>query len=145
MKYHLTHWGRVTHICIIKLTIIDSDNGLSPGRRQAIVWINDRISIIGPLEANFSEIGIGIQAIYHKKRRLKMSSAKWQPFCISLNELKVSLRWHRGTAEWKKKLTSPSQVQAMKHFGKLLEKSWGCRCNYASFRRNIPDEYGLIK
>ena len=32
----LTHWGRVTHICIGNLTIIGSDNGLSPGRRQAI-------------------------------------------------------------------------------------------------------------
>ena len=26
---HLTHWGRLTHICVNKLTIIDSDNGLS--------------------------------------------------------------------------------------------------------------------
>ena len=26
----LTHWGRVTHICISKITIIGSDNGLSP-------------------------------------------------------------------------------------------------------------------
>ena len=33
----LTHWGRVTHICVSKLTIIGSDNGLSPGRRQAII------------------------------------------------------------------------------------------------------------
>ena len=27
-----THWGRVTHICVGKLFIIGSDNGLSPGR-----------------------------------------------------------------------------------------------------------------
>ena len=34
----LTHfWGWVTHICVSKLTIIASDNGLSPGRRQAII------------------------------------------------------------------------------------------------------------
>ena len=33
----LTHWDRVTHICVGKLTIIGSDNGLSPGRRQAII------------------------------------------------------------------------------------------------------------
>ena len=32
----LTHWGRVTHICVCKLTFISSDNGLSPGRRQAL-------------------------------------------------------------------------------------------------------------
>ena len=33
----LTHWGRATHICVGNLTIIGSDNGLSPGRRQAII------------------------------------------------------------------------------------------------------------
>ena len=33
----LTHWGRVTHICVGNLTTIGSDNGLSPGRRQAII------------------------------------------------------------------------------------------------------------
>ena len=33
----LTHWGRVTHICVAKITIIVSDNGLSPERRQAII------------------------------------------------------------------------------------------------------------
>ena len=36
--YVLTHWSRVMHICISKLTIIDSDNGLLPGRCQAIIW-----------------------------------------------------------------------------------------------------------
>ena len=33
----LTHLGRMTHICVGNLTIIGSDNGLSPGRRQAII------------------------------------------------------------------------------------------------------------
>ena len=33
----LTHWGQVTHICVSKLTIIASDNGLSPDWRQAII------------------------------------------------------------------------------------------------------------
>ena len=46
----------VTHIGVKKLTIIGSDNGLSPGRRQAIIWANDGISLIGPLGTNFSEI-----------------------------------------------------------------------------------------
>ena len=48
----LTHWGRVTHICVSKLTIIGSDNGLSPGRRQAIVWTNDGILLIRTLGTN---------------------------------------------------------------------------------------------
>ena len=52
----LTHWGRVTHICVSKLTIIGSDNGLAPGRRQTIIWTTDGILLIGPLGTNFSEI-----------------------------------------------------------------------------------------
>ena len=53
-----THWGRVTHICVSKLTIIGSDNGLSPGRRQAIIWTSDGILLIGALGTNISEIEI---------------------------------------------------------------------------------------
>ena len=56
----LTHWGRVTHICVNKLTIIGSDNGLLPGQRQAIIWTNAGILLIGPLGTNFSEISIEI-------------------------------------------------------------------------------------
>ena len=48
-KNQLTHWGQVTHIYVSKLTIIGSDNGLSPGRRQAIIWTNAEILLIGSL------------------------------------------------------------------------------------------------
>ena len=51
----LTHWGRVTHICVSKLTIIGSDNGLSPGRRQAIIWPNAGMLLSGAAGTNFSE------------------------------------------------------------------------------------------
>ena len=34
----LTHWGRVMHLCIGKLTIIGSDNALLPGQCHAIIW-----------------------------------------------------------------------------------------------------------
>ena len=56
----LTHWGRVTHICVSKRTIIGSDDGLSPSRRQAIIWTNAGILLIGPPGTNFSEILIEI-------------------------------------------------------------------------------------
>ena len=49
VRWILTHWGRVTHICISRLTITGSDNGLSPGRRQAIIWTNAGILLIGPI------------------------------------------------------------------------------------------------
>ena len=76
----LTHWGRVTHICVNKLTTIGSDNGLSPGWRQVIIWTNAGILLIWNLGTNFSEISSEIQAFSFKKMHLKMSSAKWRPF-----------------------------------------------------------------
>ena len=76
--------GRVTHICVGKLTVIASDNGLSPERRQAIIWTNAGILLIGPLGTNFSEISIEIQTFLFKKMHLKISSAKWRPFCLGL-------------------------------------------------------------
>ena len=63
----LTHWGRVTHICVGKLTNIDSDNGLSPERRQAIIWTNAGILLFGPLGTNFSEFLIGIHTFHSRK------------------------------------------------------------------------------
>ena len=83
----LTHWGRVTHICVNKLTIIGSDNGLVPGRHQTIIWTNAGILLIGPLGTNFSEILIQIQTFSFKKMHLKISSAKRRPFCLGLNVL----------------------------------------------------------
>ena len=83
----LTHWGRVTHICVADLATIGSDNGLSPVRRQAIIWTNAGILLIGPLGTNFSETLIIIQTFSLKKTYLKMWSAKWRPFCLGLNVL----------------------------------------------------------
>ena len=85
--FDLTHWGRVTHICVGKLTIIGSDNGLSPERCQAIIWTNAVILFTGPLGTNFSEISIEIQTFSLKKIRLKMSSAKCCSFRLGLNVL----------------------------------------------------------
>ena len=88
----LTHWGRVTHTCVSKLTIIASDHGLSPGWRQAIFWTNAGILLIRHLGTNFSDILIEIQTFSLKKMHLKMSSGKWRPFCFGLNVLKL-LNW----------------------------------------------------
>ena len=74
----LTHWGRVTHICVGKLTTIGSDNVLSPGRCQAIIWTSDGILLIRTLGTNFSEILSEIHSFSFTKTHLKMSSAKWR-------------------------------------------------------------------
>ena len=81
----LTHWGRVTHICVGKIAVIDSDNGLSPGRCQGIIWTNAGILLIGPLETNFNEILIEFYELSFKKIHFKMSSGKWRPSCLGLN------------------------------------------------------------
>ena len=93
MTITLTHWGRVTHICVSKLTIIASDNDLLPGRRQAIIWTSAGILLIGPLGTNFSEIWIAIITFSFKKMCLKVSSAKWQPCCLDLNVLKIIIHF----------------------------------------------------
>ena len=59
----LTNWGLVTHICVGKLTIIGSDSGLSPGRRQAVIWTNAEILPNGPLGTNFGEFFIVILTV----------------------------------------------------------------------------------
>ena len=46
-------WGRMTHICVSVLTIIGSDNDLSPGRYQSIIWTDVGILSIGTIGASF--------------------------------------------------------------------------------------------
>ena len=55
-RKYLAHCGRVTHICVSKIIIIGSDDGLSPGRRQAIIWTNAGILLIGSLRTKFNAV-----------------------------------------------------------------------------------------
>ena len=89
-----SHWGRVTHTCHRNLTTIDSDNGLSPGRRQAIIWTNAGILLTWPLETIFNEILTEIYAFSFKKIHFKTASGKWWPFCLGL----VLSSWHSYVA-----------------------------------------------
>ena len=102
----LTHWGRVTHICVSKLTSIGPDNGLSPGRRQAIIWDNDIILLIWPLGTKLREILIAIRISSFKTIQLKMPYRKWRPFYLGLNMLKRKLCRRRHTRD----LTTRSTV-----------------------------------
>ena len=78
----------MTYSCgVSKLTITGSDNGLSPGRCQAIIWTNAGILLIRKLGTNFSEILSEIRIFSLKKMLLKMSSAKWQQICLGLKVL----------------------------------------------------------
>ena len=77
----LTHWGRVTHICVGKLTIIGSDNGLSPGRRQAIIWTNAGIG--NKLQWNFNRNS----NIFIHENAFENVVCEMASICLGLNEL----------------------------------------------------------
>ena len=64
----------------------------APDRRQAIIWTNAEILLIGLLGTNFSEILIEILTFSFKKMRLKVSSAKRRPFCHGLNVLNKCMK-----------------------------------------------------
>ena len=66
---------------------IGLDNGFLPIRRQAIIWSNAGILLIGPIGTNFSQIVFKIQIFSFKKMHLKISSVKWWPFCPGGDEL----------------------------------------------------------
>ena len=89
-EYALTHWG------VGSLTTIGSDNGLSPGWRQAIIWANAGMLLIGPLWTNFSEILIKNPAFSFKKMHLKVSSTKRRSFCLGLNVLTLLITVEQG-------------------------------------------------
>ena len=73
-----THWGRATHICVGNLTIIGSDNGLAPDRRQAIIWTNAGILLIGPLRIN----------VFIQENAFENVVWKMRPFYLGLNVLR---------------------------------------------------------
>ena len=59
----------------------------TPNRRQAIIRTNAGILLIRYFETNVREILIEIHIFSFKKRRLKMPSGKWRPFCLGFNVL----------------------------------------------------------
>ena len=77
----------VMRICIREVTVIGSDNGLSPGRRQAIIWTSAGILLIWSLGTTCVGILSKIHTFLLKNIHLKISSTKWHPFCLCLNVL----------------------------------------------------------
>ena len=87
LSFVLTHWGQVTHICVSKLTIIGSNDGLSPSLRKTIIWTSAGILLIWIAGTNLSEILIDIHISSFKIMRLKISSVIYRSFCLGLNVL----------------------------------------------------------
>ena len=125
----LTHWGRVTHICVSKLTTIGSDNGLSPSRRQAIIWSNAGILLNWTLGTNFSEILSEIDTFSFKQIRWKMSSGKWRPYCLGLNVL-IHCLLHGMVLGW-----FWSSITHLYREGLVYQGNQGCRSHMTTNMR----------
>ena len=95
------------HICISKLTIIGSDNGLLPGRRQAIISTNAGILLIGPLGTNFSDIVIWIQIFSFKKMHFKMSQLCTNKFAFILGIISLKSYFRQSLTMSPFRLWSP--------------------------------------
>ena len=116
------------HVCVSKSNIIGSDNGLSPGRHQAIIWTNAGILLIGHTRI-FDEIVIEIHTFSFKKIHLKMSSRKWRSFGLGLNVSKnCNLRARPAVSCWSK----DRWVNII-----LIAKGW---CN-----NSFPDEIAVSR
>ena len=84
----------IIHLCWLNTVLIK-------GHCPAIIWTNAGLLSIGLLGTNFNEIIIKIKNSLLMKMHLKISSAKWQPFCpgvftsaISGSSRLVVLRFH---------------------------------------------------
>ena len=98
-----------------------SSNSRSPGRRQAIIWTSAGILLIWTLGTNFSEILSEIHAFSFKKMHLKMSSAKWRPFCLGLNVLIYRIHMVSCTAQCENKWNT---LPLNHHASLILKNCW---------------------
>ena len=122
----------MTHICVSKLTIIDSDNGLSPGRHQAIIWTNAGILLIRTLGTNFSEILSKIQIFSFKNMHVKMLPAQWRQFCLCLNAL-IKLMYQMPTCVRHRRYILPTGMTSIYlhkqcHSCSFVNVVWLCMC-----------------
>ena len=108
----LIDWGRVTRICVSNLTIIGSDNCLSPGRRHAIIcwnivnWtLKNRFQwnhtfsftkiwkcpliarFMGPTWGPSGAVMTQVGTMWAPWTLLSGSSRRWRPLCLGLHVL----------------------------------------------------------
>ena len=77
----LTHQGRVTHICVSKLTIVGSHNGLSPCRRQW--WYIVNWNLKNKLKGNYNRnSNIFIQENAFENLVCEMAAILSRPQCV---------------------------------------------------------------
>ena len=98
----LTHWGRVTHICVSELSIIGSDNGLSPNHYLEQCWLIFNWSLRNKHQWNFDQnSNIFIEANPFQNV-WKMAAMLSRPQCVNkmlpyVNYIgKVFIDWFAG-------------------------------------------------
>ena len=77
--FDLTRWGRLTHMSQYTNHHWFRYHGLSPGRRQAIIWTNAGILLVGPLGTNSSIIFVqenGFESVVCKMASI-LSRLQW--------------------------------------------------------------------
>ena len=80
-----THWGRVTHKCVSKLTIMGPDNGLSPGRHH---HLNQCWNIVNSTLGNKLQWNLNRNSNnFIQENAFESVVWKWRPFCLGPNEL----------------------------------------------------------
>ena len=96
----LTHWDRVTHICVCKLTIIGSDNSLSswtaPSHYQNQCWIIVNWTLTKELQWNFNRnSNILIQENAFESVVCEVASILSRPQCV--NARQETYQWWWGS------------------------------------------------
>ena len=87
VKYHWPIEAEWHIYASVNYVNIGSDNGLSPGRRQAIIWTIGDILSIRPYGTYFNVASFEIQIVSFKKMQFEMLLAKWRLFCLGVNVL----------------------------------------------------------
>ena len=126
----------------VNYTIMGSDNGLSPGRRLAIIWTNAGILLIAPLGTNFNEIIIEIKIFSFTNLHLKVPSAKvaailFRPQCVKVAQLAALQRSavtgrNRRTLECGTWYHHPRRLQCVwsRNLRILKVATWHYRCRH---------------
>ena len=121
----LTHWGRVAHICFGNLTITGSDNGLSPGRRQAIIWTNAGILSIEPLGTDFTEIFFQISYIFIQEDVFEQYVCKMAAILSRPQWVNVTLRNVGFSSDY---IVSVLRKMTMLYRGSIVSAYWCYAC-----------------
>ena len=82
----LNYWGTEMHICTIELGQCSSTNGLVSIWHQAIIWIDDNLSSVGPWGTypKLCDFNNDVKDYSHKTQTIIIFKI-WQTFCLRAN------------------------------------------------------------